>query len=314
MNIFLILAGLLLILGGANYMTDGSAALAKRLKVSEFIIGLTIVAVGTSMPELVVSTISAFKGSGAMAIGNVVGSNIFNTYVILGMCALFAPVALTDRNMKRDIPMGILVSIILLLVCLGGTIVRSYGVLMFLIYIALILYSINSSKRDVAEVTEADEQIKDMPIWFTLLLIVGGLGALVFGGNIFLKGAINVAHQFGISDKVIAVTLLAGGTSLPEFAASVVSLVKGKSDIALGNVIGSNIANILLVLGLTSTITPLALGSITLYDILVVVAGSIVLYLAGISMGKQQITKVEGSIMLLIYISYMWWTLSNAGA
>lgn len=295
-------------------MTDGSAALAKRLKVSEFIIGLTIVAVGTSMPELVVSTISAFKGSGAMAIGNVVGSNIFNTYVILGMCALFAPVALTDRNMKRDIPMGILVSIILLLVCLGGTIVRSYGVLMFLIYIALILYSINSSKRDVAEVTEADEQIKDMPIWFTLLLIVGGLGALVFGGNIFLKGAINVAHQFGISDKVIAVTLLAGGTSLPEFAASVVSLVKGKSDIALGNVIGSNIANILLVLGLTSTITPLALGSITLYDILVVVAGSIVLYLAGISMGKQQITKVEGSIMLLIYISYMWWTLSNAGA
>ncbi len=306
MDIILVLAGLALILGGANYMTDGSAALAKRFKVSEFIIGLTVVALGTSAPELVVSIFSALNGSGAMAIGNVVGSNAFNTYVILGLCALFTPVVLTERNMKIDIPMGILGSTILLIVCLGGTIHRSYGVLMLLIYIALILFSIKSSRREAEG--EADvEQVKEMSLWWALLLTVGGMAALIYGGNIFLKGAVNIAYRFHIPDNVIAITLLAGGTSLPELAASVVSLIKGKSDIALGNVIGSNIANILLVLGAASTIIPLEMGAITLYDILVVLAGSVVLYLAGIVFTKRQISKIEGSVMLLIYVAYIWW-------
>lgn len=305
MDIILIVVGLLLILGGANYLTDGSAALAKRFKISEFVIGMTIVAVGTSTPELVVSTFSALQGSGAMAIGNVVGSNIFNTYVVLGICAVFTPVVFTDRNMKIDIPMGILVSTILLLVCLGGTIHRTYGVLMALIYVAIILFSIRSSRRDATEPQEGEE-IKSMPLWLTLVMIVGGLGALIYGGNILLDGAISLAKKFGIADNVIAITLLAGGTSLPELAASVVSLVKGKSDIALGNVIGSNIANILLVLGVTSSITPLNMGSITLFDILIVLGGSLFIYLAGFILKKRQISKIEGAFMLLVFVAYIW--------
>ncbi len=307
MNILLIAAGILLILGGANYLTDGSAALAKRLKVSEFVIGLTIVAVGTSMPELVVSLFSALEGRSAMAIGNVVGSNIFNTYVILGLCALFSPVALTARNMKVDIPMGILISTVLLIVTLGGVIVRSYGCLMLLIYVAIILYSMRSSKREIAAGDSPEvEQIKSFPIWIAIVMVVGGLGGLVYGGHIFLNGAVNIAKQFGVPDNIIAITLLAGGTSLPELAAAVVSFIKGKSDIALGNVIGSNIANILLVLGATSTITPLVMGSITLFDVLVVLFGSLLLLVVGYIGRKGQISKLGGLVMLLVYVAYMW--------
>ncbi|MFI3331922.1 MAG: calcium/sodium antiporter [Rikenellaceae bacterium] len=305
LNLILLIGGLLLILGGANYLTDGSAALAKRFNISEFVIGMTIVAVGTSAPELVVSTLSALKGSGSMAIGNVVGSNIFNTYVILGICALFSPVVLTNRNMKIDIPMGILVSTILLLVCLGGTIQRYFGVVMFLIYIAIMVSSIKGSRSSIEQESQSDE-VKSMPLWLSLVMTIGGLGALIYGGNIFLEGAINIAKANNIPDNIIAITLLAGGTSLPELAASVVSLIKGKSDIALGNVIGSNIANILLVLGVSSTITPLAMGSITLYDILVVLGGSLIIYISGFTFGKRQISKIEGAFMLLVYALYMW--------
>ncbi len=309
LNFILLIGGLLLILGGANYLTDGSAALAKRFKISEFVIGMTIVAVGTSAPELVVSTLSALKGSGSMAIGNVVGSNVFNTYVILGMCALFSPVVFTQRNMKIDIPMGILVSSILLLVCLGGTIQRYFGVVMFLIYIAIMVSSIKGSKN-ASEADDHTEEIKSVPLWLALVMTIGGLGALIYGGNIFLEGAVNIAKANNIPDNIIAITLLAGGTSLPELAASVVSLIKGKADIALGNIIGSNIANILLVLGVSSTITPLVMGSITLFDILVVLAGSVIIYISGFTFRKRQISKIEGSIMLLIYGLYMWRLLS----
>ncbi|MFI3316745.1 MAG: calcium/sodium antiporter [Rikenellaceae bacterium] len=306
MDIILIVAGLLLVLGGANYMTDGSAALAKRFNISEFVIGLTVVALGTSAPELVVSLFSALEGSGEMAIGNVVGSNAFNTYMIIGICAIFTPMALTERNMKIDIPMGILVSTILLLVCMGGTIHRSYGVIMFLIYIALILFSIKGSKVEFADdVPQEGEQIKSMPLWQSIALTIGGMAALIYGGKIFLEGAVNLAVKHNIPQNIIAITLLAGGTSLPELAASVVSLIKGKSDIALGNVIGSNIANILLVLGVSSSITPLVMGNITLIDILVVVGGSMVVYLAGFVLVKRQISKIEGAIMILIYIAYI---------
>ncbi|MFI3280505.1 MAG: calcium/sodium antiporter [Rikenellaceae bacterium] len=310
MNILLIIAGLLLILAGANYMTDGSAALAKRFSISEFVIGLTVVAVGTSAPELVVSVMSALKGSGAMAIGNVVGSNIFNTYVILGICAAFIPIHLTRKNMRIDIPMGILVSTILLLVCLGGTIHRIYGVVMLLIYIAIILFSIKSSRAQGVQAPQVPQEdasgIKSMPLWLALALTLGGLGALIYGGNIFLEGAVNLAREFNISDNVIAITLLAGGTSLPELAASVVSIIKGKSDIALGNVIGSNIANILLVLGASSIITPLEMGTITLSDILVVLGGSALLYLMGYILVRNVISKIEGAIMIAAYAVYIY--------
>lgn len=309
MNTLLILAGLALILLGANYMTDGAAALAKRFNISEFVIGLTVVAVGTSAPELVVSILSALEGSGAKAIGNVVGSNLFNTYVILGICALFVPVSLTRRNMVIDIPFGIVVSVILLFVTLGGTIERMFGVVMLLIYAAIILFSIKSSKRDSA-IAEESSEVKSVALWLSIVMVAGGLAGLIFGGNLFLEGAESVARQFGIPDNVIAITLLAGGTSFPELAASIVSIIKGKSDIALGGVIGSNIANILLVLGVSSTITPLSMGSITLYDVLMVLLGSVIVYITGFVIKKRSISRVEGAIMLAIYGGYMVWLLS----
>ncbi len=309
MNTLLILTGLALILLGANYLTDGAAALAKRLSISEFVIGLTIVAIGTSAPELVVSLLSALEGNGVKAIGNVVGSNLFNTYVILGICALFVPVTLTRRNMIIDIPFGIVVSVILLFVTLSGTIERMFGVVMLLIYLAIILFSIKSSKRDSAIVEEASE-VKSVTLWLSVVMVIGGLVGLICGGNLFLEGAENIARQFGIPDNIIAITLLAGGTSFPELAASIVSIAKGKSDIALGGVIGSNIANILLVLGLSATITPLGMGSITLYDILMVLLGSVLVYITGHVIKKNYISRVEGALMLILYGLYMTWLLS----
>ncbi len=313
MDIILIIVGLALILAGANYLTDGAAALAKRFSIPEFVIGLTIVAVGTSAPELVVSSLSAIKGSGTMALGNIVGSNTFKTLVILGLCALFSPVLFTEQNIKRDIPLGILASVILLLVCLGGTIQRQFGVVMLLIYIAMMYMTIKSGRKEIkSQNAESQvEPIQDMPLWLALIMVVGGLAGLIFGGNKFLEGAVNIAIRFGIPDNVIAITLLAGGTSLPELAASVVSLVKGKADIALGNVIGSNIANILLVLGVSSSITPLVLGQISMLDIAVVLGSSLLVYLCGFTFGKRQISKIEGGAMLILYIGYIWWLISQ---
>ncbi len=309
MDLLSIIGGLALILTGANYLTDGASALAKRFDISEFIIGLTVVAVGTSTPELVVSIFSALGGSSSLAIGNVVGSNIFNTYAILGICALSSPVMLTQRNIKIDIPFGILVSTILLLIALRGTIHRYYGVVMLLIYIAIILFSIKSSRQN-REVAKEASPIKSISLPLSIVMLLGGLVGLVTGGNLLLDGAVSVATKFGIPENIIAITLLAGGTSLPELAASVVSIIKGKADIALGNIIGSNIANILLVLGATSTIMPLRLGSITIYDILVLFAGSLLIYLAGFWFKRDRISRGEGAIMLLIFVGYIYFLVS----
>ena len=256
MDILLLIVGLGLILAGANFLTDGSAALAQRFRVPEFIIGLTVVAVGTSTPELVVSVLSAIGGQSDVAIGNVVGSNIFNVFVILGVCALIRPVPLTAGNIRRDIPFGVLASLLLLamamdsLLCKGAAdrIGRIDGVVMIGLYVALMWYTIRKTKRP--EATAPAEGAKaPMAGWLMAVMIVGGLAGLVFGGEMFLRSATAIARSLGISESVIAITLVAGGTSLPELASSLVSLFKGKADMALGNVIGSNIANILLIIG-----------------------------------------------------------------
>ena len=253
MEILLLLAGLGLILAGASFLTDGSAALAKRLRVPEFIIGLTIVAVGTSTPELVVSVLSAVAGKSDVAIGNVVGSNIFNVFVILGVCALIRPLPLTAGNIRRDIPLGMVVSLLLMAV-----------------------------------------------------MILGGLAGLIFGGEMFLDNATAVARRLGVSDSVIALTLVAGGTSLPELASSVVSLLKGKAGMALGNVIGSNIANILLILGLSATIRPLTPGGITALDFGMAALSSLVLFLAAFTFRRKAIDRAEGTLFLAAYALYLW--------
>ena len=314
MDILLLIVGLGLILAGANCLTDGSAALAQRFRVPEFIIGLTVVAVGTSTPELVVSVLSAIGGQSDVAIGNVVGSNIFNVFVILGVCALIRPVPLTAGNIRRDIPFGVLVSLLLLalaqdsLLCKGAAdrIGRLDGAAMLALYILLMWYTIRKTKRP--EATAPTEGSKaPMAAWLTAVMIVGGLAGLVFGGEMFLRSATSIARSLGVSESVIAITLVAGGTSLPELASSLVSLFKGKAEMALGNVIGSNIANILLILGVSATIHPLSMGGITVWDLLMVLLSSVVVFLAAFTFKRKAIDRWEGALFVAIYAVYIWY-------
>lgn len=312
MDILLLIVGLGLILAGANFLTDGSAAVAQRLRVPEFIIGLTIVAVGTSTPELVVSVLSAIAGKSDVAIGNIVGSNIFNVFVILGICALIRPLPLTRSTIRRDIPIGMVVSLLLFVLAsdallhLGPTdrLGRGDGILMLILYVALMWYTIRAAGR--TEETPAEGTKAQMAPWLAAVMIVGGLAGLVFGGELFLDSATALARQLGVSESVIAITLVAGGTSLPELASSVVSLVKGKADMALGNVIGSNIANILLILGLSATINPLTMGGITTTDLAVVILTSLLLFLTAFTFRRRAVDRWEGVIFLVIYALYIW--------
>ena len=309
MDILLLVVGLGLILAGANFLTDGSAALAQRFRVPEFIIGLTVVAVGTSTPELVVSLLSSIAGKSDVAIGNVVGSNIFNVFAILGVCALIRPLPLTRGNIRRDIPFGMVASLLLLALVSdsffrGGApdrIGRGDGVAMLVLYILLIGYSIRQARRSETARTEA------AAAWLMALMIAGGLAGLIFGGELFLDSATAIARKMGVSESVIALTLVAGGTSLPELASSVVSLVKGKSDMALGNVIGSNIANILLILGLSATIRPLTPGGITIVDFGMVVLSSLLLFVTAFTFRRRSVDRWEGALFLAIYVAYLWY-------
>ena len=304
MDILLLIVGLGLILAGANFLTDGSAAVAQRLRVPEFIIGLTIVAVGTSTPELVVSVLSALAGKSDVAIGNVVGSN--------GICALIRPLPLTRSNIRRDIPIGMAVSLLLFVLAsdallhLGPTdrLGRGDGILMLILYIALMWYTIRAAGR--TEEAPAEGAKAPMAAWLAAVMIVGGLAGLIFGGELFLDSATALARRLGISESVIAITLVAGGTSLPELASSVVSLIKGKADMALGNVIGSNIANILLILGLSATINPLTMGGITTTDLAVVILTSLLLFLTAFTFRRRAVDRWEGVIFLVIYALYIW--------
>lgn len=316
MDIFLLILGLALILGGANFLTDGSAALAQRFRVPEFIVGLTIVAVGTSTPELVVSELSAAAGNSDVAIGNIVGSNIFNVFLILGVCALIAPLPLTGGNIRRDLPFLTAVSVLLLLLTsdrllgLGevDAIGRIDGIVMLLLYIALIRYTIRAERRTAAQATQTTQTEKPQrsrSLWLIVVMIAGGLAGLIFGGELFLDSATAIARALGVSESVIAITLVAGGTSLPELASSVVSLLKGKSEMALGNVIGSNIANILLILGLSATIHPLTLGGITRIDLLTVLLSSVLLFVTAFTFRRKAVDRWEGAIFLVIYALYI---------
>lgn len=316
MDIFLLILGLALILGGANFLTDGSAALAQRFRVPEFIVGLTIVAVGTSTPELVVSVLSAAAGNSDVAIGNIVGSNIFNVFLILGVCALIAPLPLTGGNIRRDLPFLTVVSVLLLLLTsdrllgLGevDAIGRIDGIVMLLLYIALIRYTIRAERRTAAQATQTTQTEKPQrsrSLWLIVVMIAGGLAGLIFGGELFLDSATAIARALGVSESVIAITLVAGGTSLPELASSVVSLLKGKSEMALGNVIGSNIANILLILGLSATIHPLTLGGITRIDLLTVLLSSVLLFVTAFTFRRKAVDRWEGAIFLVIYALYI---------
>lgn len=320
MNILFLLTGLILILAGANYLTDGSSAIAQRFRVPEFVIGLTIVGIGTSTPELIVSLLSALQGHDDLAVGNVVGSNLFNSLVILGVCALIAPIALTRGNIRRDIPIGMGAAFLFLFfsaerylhLSSADRIGRIEGAVMVLCYIALMIFSVREALRENRALPAAGAQsagAKLPTIRLCTLMIAGGLAGLICGGELFLKGATELARKLGVSESVIAITLVAGGTSLPELASSVVSILKGKSELALGNVVGSNIANILLILGLSATIRPLEMGGITLADVGMVALSSVLLFLSAFMFRRRTLDRWEGVFFLLLYAGYIWYLL-----
>lgn len=302
--LFLVVA-LTLIVVGAMLLTDGSVALARRMHIPEFIVGLTVVAVGTSMPEMAVSMISAVEGYGDMAIGNVVGSNIANTLLILGVCAIFSPILFTKSNVRRDVPMNLGVSLVLLLVAYtSATINRIEGILLLVAYVIMILYSIRNDKKTMTD--SEDDGAKEMSGVRIVVWIVAGLAGLIYGGDLFVDSATNIAKAWGVSEAVIAISLVAVGTSLPELAASLASIFKGSPSIALGNIIGSNIANILLILGACSTVTPLVMNGVSMTDIYVVVATAVMLLLSALFIGDKRITRIEGLIFLVVYIAYIY--------
>ena len=315
LNIALLIIGLVLILAGANFMTDGSVGIAKRFGMSDFLIGLTIVAMMTSAPELVVSLTSAVNASPEMAIGNIVGSNIFNICVIIGITALIRPIAVTQGILINEIPLVILSSVVLLIMgCApildGGpmSVTRVDGLLLLMFFIIFMRYTLASAKSapqpETAE-TPATPAQAPIPLWRAILLTVGGLAALIIGGQWFVDGASGVARSIGWSEGLIGLTILAAGTSLPELATSIVSATKGFPGIALGNVIGSNIFNIFFVLGCTATVTPLSFGSISLFDLIVLVIASLLFWLFGWFYRQRTITRLEGALLVIVYVAYI---------
>lgn len=311
MNLLLLIGGLLLIILGANGLTDGAASIAKRLRIPSIVIGLTIVAFGTSAPELTVSVSSALKQSADISIGNVLGSNLFNTLMIVGCTALFAPIVITRNTLRKEIPLCILASIVLL-ICANDTwldhtaqnvISRTDGLLLLCFFTVFIGYTFAIAFQGNEKSAE-EEEIKQLAWWKSILYILGGLGGLIYGGQLFVDGATGMARSLGISESIIGLTLVAGGTSLPELATSIVAALKKNPEIAIGNVIGSNLFNIFFVLGCSASITPLPVNGIGNFDFITLVGAGILLWLFGLFFAKRTITRLEGSILILCYIAY----------
>ncbi len=314
-QILILLAGLLLILLGANYLVDGSSSVAKRFGISEFVIGLTIVGIGTSTPEMVVSFMSSFQGKADMAIGNIVGSNIFNVVAILGITALIAPITITKSNLRKDIPLNIGVTLLLILLGMNYTIFgygedklsRIDGIILLAIFAWYLYSSFKSDTPDQDE--EGGIKVLSMPV--SILMIVGGLSGLIIGGKLFVNSATELARMFGVSDKFIAITVMAAGTSMPELATCAVAAFKGRGQLALGNILGSNISNILLILGGASLINPLSFTGMTTVDLGTILLSSVFIFLSAIFFKKKQLDRAEGVILLMIEFCYMWYLISN---
>ncbi len=305
----LLVGGLLLILWGANALTDGAAAVARRFKISNLVIGLTIVAFGTSAPEFVVSFFSALNGSAELSIGNVVGSNVFNSLMIVGVTAMVAPIPVGKGTLSKEIPLCVLSSIVLFLcandVLLDGgatnIISRVDGLLLLCFFAIFLGYTFAIAKDGEGE---GGEVVRDIPMWKSVLFILFGLGALIGGGQLFVNGASGIARALGVSESIIGLTLVAGGTSLPELATSVSAALKKNPGIAIGNVIGSNIFNAFAVLGASATLADLPTGGITNLDFVTLIVASILIWIAGFFLGKRIITRPEGIFLVLCYVGY----------
>ena len=305
-DVVLIIAGVAMVLYGADRLTEGASALARRMNVSEIIIGLTIVAAGTSAPELFVSLVSALKGTPDMAIGNVVGSNTMNAMLIVGCAAVVAPMSISRNTVRKDIPFAVAASVLLPLLAIDAAIGRIDGMILLAGFAAFMYYTLSQAKA--GETAPSDETKMQNP-WLSVFFVVLGLALLVIGSNIFVDSASRVAYALGLSEAVVGLTIVAGGTSLPELATSVVAARKGQSAIAIGNVIGSNVFNILMILGLTATISPMQIQGITHIDLLMMLGSIVMVWL--FSRTKYTVERWEGALLAVIYIAYVCWLLSQ---
>ena len=322
LNIVFIIVGVALVLWGADRLTEGASSLARGMHVPEIVIGLTIVAAGTSAPEMFVSLVSALKGTSDLAVGNVLGSNIFNTMLIVGCSAVVAPMAVSPSTVKKDIPFAVVASFLLFILCFddmdsphlwGNEISRSDGIILLTCFLIFMIYTFQSAKKQGLMPTQEEiEDNKELPkdyskLWRNLTFIVLGLACLIVGSNLFVDAASYIAHRYGVRQSVIGLTIVAGGTSLPELATSVVAAYKGRSAIAIGNVLGSNVFNILLILGTTAVIHPLRIMGITIVDLMMMLVSIGIVWLFAFT--KYSVSRREGSLLILGFLAYMAWLL-----
>lgn len=314
LNALWIVVGVVLVLWGADRLTEGAVAVAERLRVPQIVIGLTIVALGTSMPELCVSVVSALKGTPDLAVGNVVGSNIFNALLIVGVAALVAPMTILRSTVFKDVPCALVASVVLLMMCQNDWVITRFdGAILFVFFLVFMRLTIKGATSaqptpQAAEENEASAGKQPMKGWLAGLWMVVGLAALIGGSNLFVGGATEVARALNVSDAVIGLTIVAGGTSLPELATSVVAAKKGNSGIAIGNVLGSNVLNILFILGLTGMISPMHIEGITNVDLYMMLVSTIMIWF--FSFTKYTIERWEGAVLVLTFGGYMWYLLA----
>lgn len=307
MSILYIILGAVVVLWGADRLTDGATALAQRMKIPQIVIGLTVVAMGTSMPEFFVSLMSALHGTSDLAVGNIVGSNIFNTMAIVGITAVVAPMAISRNTVRKDIPFAVLASALLLMMCYNLEISRWEAAVLFVVFIIFMVYTVRMGMKN------GDEQAIEQPpmaLWKALGLLIVGLLCLVGGSDLFVNGAKSVAKMLGVSDAVIGLTVVACGTSLPELATSIVAARKGRSAIAIGNVIGSNVFNILMILGVTGMVLPMNIQGITTVDLSVMMGSIVLVWL--FSYTKYTVERWEGALLTAGFVGYMTWLVVQA--
>lgn len=305
LDVVLIVVGVALVLFGADRLTEGASALARRMNVPEIIIGLTIVAAGTSAPELFVSLVSALKGTPDLAVGNVVGSNTMNAMLIVGCAAMVAPMTISRSTVKKDIPFSVGASVLLILLAVDSFLGRVDGIILLLGFAVFMAYTLMQAKTGSTDEVQAEKS----PVWKNIVYLVGGLLGLVLGSNLFVDSASSVAYALDISEGVVGLTVVAGGTSLPELATSVVAARKGQSAIAIGNVIGSNVFNILLILGLTATISPMEIEGITTIDMAVMLISVALVWM--FSFTRYTVERWEGAVLVGGYLVYLCWLISS---
>ena len=315
-QILLTILGMAIVIFGAEALVEGASSFARKLGVSEFIIGLTIMGIGTSLPELVVSFTGAIQGNADVAVGNIVGSNIFNIFIILGLAALVDPIDITRTNLKRDIPLNIAGTALLILLGMshslfgigGSDIVHRWtGILFVILFFVYLYFSVKHDDRS----GDSGEEPKDRKLWVSIVMTVAGLAALVGGGRLFVDSSTALARMAGWSDAFIAITILAVGTSLPELTTCLAAARKHKDSMALGNILGSNISNLLLVLGGSAVITPLGMDGMGWVDLLTMLLSAVILFVVAYTYKKDQLDRYEGIGFLLIYAAYFVWLLKN---